>query len=177
MKYRQFMCFCALLFCTSNHAWSVESGATLKSGEAEELFPTYNATYYSGNVFSEQYFEHVGAVTGKIISIEPGPEGKLILELELTDVEKKLWVATINKILEGQMIVGNTIDVLGFFDETQKEQQYMAKITDEKEYLIGFCFNVHETNLPIYRSHLLHHCLAWEQGKLDVQALERTLTK
>lgn len=158
---------------------SISSHASVPHEEESKMSPfaTFNQKYYQNDQFVTEYWSDVGAISGEIIKREPGPSGRSILHIKLKGVDKHVWVGTINKIIENQLKVGDNIDVLGFFDETAKETQFMAKMTDDKEYLIGFCFNVHETGLPIYNTKLLHHCIDWESGALDVASLKESINR
>jgi len=143
------------------------SGILKQTEQVQDLasnptFATFNKKYYKDGKIIEKYLGDVVAVKGQVIAEKPGPSGKPIFEIQLDDIANKtLWVGSLVKMLEGSLKPGDRVDVLGFFDETKNEQQYMAKLTEDTEYLIGFCFNVHKNGLPIYFTQWLGRCMDW----------------
>ncbi|BDX07685.1 hypothetical protein [Planctobacterium marinum] len=177
MSFMHYKSVALLCLSVSFAALGEEKSTTLDSGIKHQPFVSFNSEYYDEKGFKEQYIGHVGAVTGKIINQEPGPDNRNLLQIQLEDTSQTTWVASVTELSEGQLEVGDSIDVLGFFDETLKEPEYVAKVSKDVEYLIGFCINVTDTELPIYNPYMLHHCLAWEQGDLDVKKLETSLLR
>ena len=130
-----------------------------------EPYHTFTQTYYKDNKIIDKYLGDLVAVKGKVLKIEKGPENKIIFQVKLDNVDRTLWVATIMNVLENAIKVGDKTRILGFFDETKLEPQYVAKISKDKEYLLGFCFHIDNSGLPIYHNGFMHRCVDWENGR------------
>lgn len=143
----------------------------IKPGMEVELPPiekliTYTQNYYQGSQLKDNYFGKWGALEGTVIKIEKGPEDRPILQFQLSDgVEKKLWVASIVKISEDMVKVGSKLKMLGMFDKSAEEPQYMAKLSQDTDYLLAFCFYDVNTGRPMYVPRMMKSCQDWENGK------------
>lgn len=129
-------------------------------------YATYNSAYFPGDDQEGIFPDSFAAITGKVLQRMPGPEQRPVLQVQLSDSTQHIWVAVTFNIPDDQLNVDDDIDVLGFFDETKNETQYVAKLTDDRRYLLGVCFNVKSDGRPVYNVKVLHDCLAWEEGKL-----------
>ncbi|MFT5164016.1 MAG: hypothetical protein ACI9FJ_002613 [Alteromonadaceae bacterium] len=132
---------------------------------AVDLLPTFNKSYYVEGQLVEKHIGKLIAIDGKVVKIEPGPEKKPILQVQLSGVDKKLWVGSLANITIEMVPLGSHIKVLGFLDETSNEPIYMQKLTQDREYLLGFCFRDMQTNLPSYLTRWLKKCVDWETGE------------
>ncbi len=134
---------------------------------AVDLLPTFNDAYYKDGKLVEKHIGKLIAIDAIVKRIEPGPEKKPILQVKLKggDSEKQLWVASLANITTKMVPLGSNIRILGYLDETKNETQFIQKLTDDKAYLLGFCFHDMKTNLPSYLTRWLKQCLAWETGE------------
>ena len=155
------LCTSAILGCGLYSAAANASTA----GDKLEPYITYNDTYYQNNQIIDKYLGDIIAVKGKVLKIEKGPEDKIIFQIKLAGIDKTVWVATIMNVLEDAIKIGDNIRVLGYFDETAQETKFMTKLSTDKEYVIGFCFNVDNSGLPIYFTHFMKRCVQWETGQ------------
>lgn len=160
----------AMLYASSGYVWSEAEG------EAAPSPLTNNNKYYIDGEFQSKYYAHVGAVSGELIQREPGPEGRPLLLLKLDEVEKSLWVASVKKADESLLDLGDSLMVLGFFDRTELETEYIQKVNESPEYMLGFCFIVQGSGLPIYSHQYLDKCKEWENGTLAELELPHTKT-
>lgn len=136
------------------------------TASAVDLLPTFNSAYYKEGAFVEKHTDKLVAVDAIIKKIEPGPGEKPILLVTLKDQPKQaLWVASLVNMTPTMTPVGNRIKILGFFDLTKNEPDYMQKITDNKEYLLGFCFYDVTTKIPSYLPEWVKKCVDWETGE------------
>jgi hypothetical protein len=133
---------------------------------AAQTLVTHNNSYYEDGKFVEKHMGKQVAIEGIISQIEDGPGGRPILELNLTNnTNKALWVGSIinnKKFIK----VGDKVRVMGFFDKTAMETEYMSKITKDREYLLGFCFYDMNTQTTMYVPKWMKECIAWEKGTL-----------
>ena len=60
-----------------------------------------------------------------------------------------------------------TLRILGFFDQTKNEPDYMKPLTDDNEYLLGFCIYDIKSGRPMYLAKWQDKCLNWELGKMN----------
>lgn len=143
----------------------------IKPGMAIELPPvealiTYTANYYQDSELKEKYYGRWAAIEGTIIKIEDGPKDNPIFQLKLAgDSKRELWIASLVEIDETMVKVGSQLKVLGLFDKTKDEPEYIAKLSENKDYLLGFCFYDTESGRPMYEKRLMRYCLDWENGK------------
>lgn len=144
----------------SGFVWSSTEGDTARP------IPTNNKNYYAGGEFKSEFYGHVGAVSGEVIQREPGPEGRPLLLLKLDEVEQSVWLASVKKADESLLDVGDRLMVLGFFDRSELETQYVQKLSQSPEYLLSFCIYKPEARLPVYAHEYLDKCLEWERGSM-----------
>ncbi len=128
-------------------------------------FVTYTSNYYQDKQLKTQYYSKWAAVEGKILKVEDGPGEKPILQIKLTNgVNRTLWIASIAEIKKEFLKVGNTIKVLGMFDKTAEEPEYIGKLNKDQDYLLSFCLFDTAIERPMYEPRLLRKCLDWEKG-------------
>ena len=128
-------------------------------------YPTYTADYYNKDgQFDSKYFGKLGAIKGIIKQIKPGPNGKPILQLQLDQPKKTIWVASMYKAPTEHFSVSQSIKVFGLFDQTELETKYIAKLTKQPEYILAFCLYTNPKQMPLYLTKRLEKCLQWEQG-------------
>lgn len=154
------LCSSAILACSS-----FTTIAKTSSGEKLEPYVTYNQTYFNDNQIIDKYVGDLVAVKGKVLKIEKGPESKIIFQIKLDGLDKTLWVATIMNVLENAIKVGDHARILGFLDEPIAEPTHVYKITKDKAYLLGFCFHLDDSGLPIYYNPFMKLCVQWENGE------------
>lgn len=142
-----------------------ESNKVMSEGEGKP-FATFNEKYFGEGKFNEDYFGELGAVTGKIVDINEGPNGRFIYTIKLSRTGNELAVGNLKKIVGGHIQVGDSIDALGFFDHTVKDEKYVKNITKAEEYMIALCLNVHSTGLPVFYNKTLEQCLQWQGGEV-----------
>ena len=127
---------------------------------------TYNNNYYKDGKFVEQHMGKKVALEGVISQIKEGPHDRPIIALNLTDnAKEELWVGSITKN-KALIKIGDKVRVMGFFDETAMETEYMSKITQDKEYLLGFCFYDIDTQATMYTPKWMKECMAWEKDTM-----------
>lgn len=157
---------CSALAIASTFALTTANAQESNAQEAKlEAYHTYNQTYYQDNQIIEKYLGDLIAVKGKVLKIEKGPENKVIFKIKLDGLDKTLWVATIMNVLENAIKIGDNARIMGFLDETEKEPQYVAKLSQDREYLLGFCFHIDNSGLPIYFNRFMSRCVQWENGE------------
>lgn len=157
-----------LTLCSSLILAGTSIVATASNSEQEsklEAYHTHNQTYYKDNKIVDDYIGDLISVKGKVIKIEKGPDSKVIFQIKLDGLDKTLWVATIMNVLDDAINVGDNARVMGFLDETKKEPQYVAKISKDIEYLLGFCIHMDNNGLPIYFNQFMSLCVQWENGE------------
>ncbi|MFT4927165.1 MAG: hypothetical protein ACI8WB_003271 [Phenylobacterium sp.] len=136
------------------------------STKAIDLLPTFNDAYYKDGKFVEKHLGKMVAVEGILKEVKPGPDKKPILLITLSgDSKKELWVASLPNITLEMVPLGSLVRVLGYFDETVKETKFMTKLTKDREYLLGFCFNNMDSGMPSYLTAWLKQCIDWETGE------------
>lgn len=170
---RQLLAFCFLIICGWTHA--LASNAEPDSNNMG--YSTHNDIYFIDNELVESFYGSLGAVSGEVIARKPGPKNLPMLQIKLSELEKTIWIASTIEVEEKQLDIGDKIDVLGFFDETKNETQFVSKITDDSAYLLGFCYRVKPIYQPLYNPHLLKRCLDWETGKLDLKVPHNSVQK
>jgi hypothetical protein len=127
---------------------------------------TYNDAYYKDGKFALQHMDKQVAVEGVVTQIKDGPEGRPILQLDLTgNVDKKLWVGSLTDNKD-EIKIGDKLRVMGFFDKTVMETEYMSKISKDLEYLLGMCFYDVGSKRPMFFHKWMKECMAWEEGTL-----------
>jgi hypothetical protein len=149
---------------------AVENTAAKPEIEIEPLvkdeYPVYTANYYNEGKLINKYMDQEVAIEGTLLDTKPGPDGRPIYQLQLSGgVDKTLWVGSLVKVVGKGIEKGQTLRVLGFFDQTSKEPDYIGKLTDDDEYLIGFCFHNQDTGLPVYLNKLMHRCIQWQNNQ------------
>ena len=130
-------------------------------------FVTFNEKYYDENGFKSRYLGKAGALSGTVIEIEKAANDTFIFQLALEKSENKLWVGFLVRFSEQPISIGDNIAVLGYFDESEKEPEFIAKLSDSKEYLLGFCMIEKRLGLPIFYKELLPKCMEWENGSYN----------
>lgn len=153
-----------VLFIFTQPSFALSSPIGDEESDKHPPFVSFNDKYYDDNGFNTRYLGEVGALSGKIVKIEKGPNDKLIFQLELEKTDFKVWVALLPQISEEEISEGDDITVLGFFDESEKEPEFIAKLSESKEYLLGFCLIEKIIGLPIFYKELLPQCMDWESG-------------
>lgn len=136
-----------------------------QSDAMQESYATSNIEYYKNGEFDKAHLGELGRVSGVVKGIENGPKQNKILHLALSEVDETIWVALVASDTAQQLQVESSITVLGYFDEVANEQDYMAKLTTDYEYLIGLCVKVEGSELPIYSHQFLSVCVDWEASK------------
>ena len=155
---------CSTLVFASSFALATTNTNSQTQEAKLESFHTHNQTYYQDNKIIDKYIGDLVAVKGKILKIEKGPENKVIFQLKLDGVDKSLWVATIMNMLENAIKVGDDARIMGFLDETKQEPQFVAKLSNDREYLLGFCLHIDNSGLPIYFNSFMARCFNWEMA-------------
>ena len=128
-------------------------------------YPTYTADYYdnAGKLDSNRYGK-LSAIKGTIIKIDAGPKARPLLQLQLAQPAKTVWVASLYEAPKDHFSIQQEVKVLGFFDKTKLIPKYMAQRTTQPEYLLGFCFYTNEKQIPLYLTKYLKKCLEWEKA-------------
>ncbi|MCJ8271609.1 MAG: hypothetical protein MJK04_19685 [Psychrosphaera sp.] len=132
---------------------------------ANEEAPTYNSAYFKDGKLINKHMGKLGAVEGVVQKVEPGPKGNPIYVINLTGLDQSIWVGSMLNIDIKMVDVGTTVKVLGFFDETAKETEFMSKLTKDPAYILGFCFLDSKTGRPMYLNQWMKKCIEWEHGK------------
>jgi hypothetical protein len=162
LKSATLLCGFAVMTIAQNAKANTQAAPELKN----PAYATFNDTYYQQGKLIDKYMGDIIAVQGKVIDEKPGPQEKPIFQIELSGkVQRTIWVASLVKMLPNTVKKGETINVLGYFDETAKETTYMAQLAKTPEYVLGFCFQVENSGLPIYFSEWMSRCVDWENGK------------
>ncbi|MBE1302107.1 MAG: hypothetical protein GJ680_19645 [Alteromonadaceae bacterium] len=136
--------------------------------ETRKPFQTYNQYYYDGSVLKESAYDKLAGVTGNVVRVEEGAKDKLVLLLELDNISKKLWIAVIPRSAKGKIMIGDVIDVLGYFDRNSSAPELVAELNQQAEYMLAMCLNIRKNGMPVYYPHSLSECVNWESGILDM---------
>jgi len=132
----------------------------------EDQYPVYTANYYKDDKLVNKYIDQLVAIEGTVLDLKSGVDQRPIYQLQLSgDVNKTLWVGSLVKVIGTSVKKGQTLRVLGFFDQTQKASEQLAKLTKDDVYLIGFCFHNQHSGLPIYLNKWMKHCIAWQNNQ------------
>lgn len=130
---------------------------------SEEEAPTYNSAYFKDGKFINKHMGKLGAIEGIVQKVEPGPKDNPIYQIKLTGLEQQsIWVGSLLSVEKEMVDVGSTIRVMGFFDETAKETEFMSKLTKDPAYMLGFCLYDSKTGRPMYLINWMKKCIQWE---------------
>ena len=172
MTIRHYLLGAAVMLATTGLVQAQGDNHSVKAdGQA---LATFSDTYFDKGAVKPAFNDKLVAISATIEQYAdiPGPHGKPIFKVKVAGSDTQVWVGSVPSFDTKTLAKGSEIRILGFFDKTANEQEFMAKVTQDPDYLIGFCIHEMKQGRPLYWPRWQDKCLDWENG-INIQAISR----